>query len=176
MRPIPVHPRGPRRAVGSQPTRQVFACPRISPAWELDAFRALAKPRPEHALPILHATPQQRWSRRADREVEAVRTIVRERLRYEPQLHLGPAGDYHFLAEVADADIPVTRAMAVLLSHRLPGLWLIVGKLLVRDGRFFRRERRYKLNLVEATNVHLPRHVRAALRDVIKKKNRTRHR
>jgi len=42
-----------------------------------------------------------------------------------------------------------------------------VGRVFVRDGRFFRRERGYRLNLVEATNVHLPRAVRAALRGEI---------
>ncbi len=167
MRPIPVHPRGPRRSAASRPTRHVFGCPRVSPQWELGALLALTRPRPEHAGPILHTRANQPWPKRARGHVDAVCAIVRDRLGYDPQIHLGAAGDYHFVADVAGADVPLARAAALLLSRRLPGVWFVVGKTYVRDGRFFRRARGYKLNLVEATNVHLPREVRAALRGVI---------
>jgi hypothetical protein len=166
MRPIPVHPRGPRKRAASRPKRHVFGCPRISPEWELDAFRALIKPRPERAA-LLKAEPQQPWPGRARVTLAEVRAIVAERFAYEPQIHADAAGDYHFVAAVAEVDVPLARAAAVLLSRRLPATWFVVGRIFIRDGRFFRRERGYKLNLVEATNVHLPKAVRRALKDVI---------
>ena len=166
MRPVPVHPRGPRRRASSRPKQHVFGCPRISPEWELDAFHALIKPRPERAA-LLKAEPQQAWPARAQGALAEVVRITEERLGYAPQVHTDAAGDYHFIAEVADVDVPLARAAAVLLSRRLPATWFVVGRIFVRDGRFFRRERGYKLNLVEATNVHLPREVRGALRGVI---------
>lgn len=167
MRPVPVHPRGPRRSPASRPTRHVFGCPRISPEWELGAFHALIKPRPERAGFIQRTKPQQPWNRHAAEVLNDVCRIVAERLEYEPALHVSPAGDYHFVAEVTEADIPLARAMSLLLSRRLSGTWFVVGKVFVKDGRFFRRERGYKLNLVEATNVHLPRDIRGALRGVL---------
>jgi hypothetical protein len=167
MRPVPVHPRGPRRRASSRPKQHVFGCPRISPEWELDAFHALIKPRPERAA-LLNAEPRQPWPAKAGRDALAeVTRIVAERLGYEPQVHADAAGDYHFVAEVRDVDIPLARAAALLLSRRLPALWFVVGRIFVRDGRFFRRASGYKLNLVEATNVHLPREVRGALKGVI---------
>jgi hypothetical protein len=166
MRPFPVNPRGPRRRASSRPKRHVFGCPRISPEWELDAFHALIKPRPERAA-LLKAEPHQAWPPRARAELDEVVRIVGQRLGYVPTVHADAKGDYHFLAEVPDADIPLARATAILLSQRLAATWFVVGRVFVRDGRFFRRERGYRLNLVEASNVHLPRAIRAALRGEI---------
>jgi hypothetical protein len=144
----------------------VFGCPRISPEWELDAFHALIKPRPERAA-LLKAEPRQAWPTRAGEILEEVMRVVRDRLEYEPTIHADAKGDYHFVAEVAEVDVPLARATAIVLSQRLPATWFVVGRVFVRDGRFFRRERGYRLNLVEASNVHLPRAVRAALRGEI---------
>ncbi|MDQ3440710.1 MAG: hypothetical protein M3478_10215 [Planctomycetota bacterium] len=166
MRAIPVHPRGPRKAAASRPKRHVFGCPRISPEWELHAFHALIKPRPERAA-LLKAEPQQVWPAKAKAALVEVQQVLAERLGYEPLMHADAAGDYHFVAEVRDVDVPLARAAGVLLSHRLPSTWFVVGRIFIRDGRFFRRARGYKLNLVEATNVHLPRAVRGALRGVL---------
>ncbi len=58
-------------------------------------------------------------------------------------------------------------ALAQLISRRLPELWFVIDRLFVNDGMFYRRQFGYKLNLVPASNVHLPRAIRAALRGVI---------
>ncbi len=163
MRPIPVHRRGPRRSKAARPRTHLLACPRVSPEWELDAFHALIKPRPERAA-LLKAEARQSWSRAAHKVMESVRQAVEERLGFRPRIEFAAAGDYHFVAEITDDDLLLARAMAWLLSRRLPVTWFVVGRIFVRDGRFFRRARGYKLNLVEASNVHLPRDVRAALR------------
>ena len=87
-----------------------------------------------------------------------------DRLGYDPQPHFPSAGDYHLVIKVPDRVWPLAMAFAVVLSEALPGVWLVLGRLYVRDGRFFRRERGVKLNLVPATNVHLSREIRGALR------------
>ena len=66
--------------------------------------------------------------------------------------------------EVPDVDLLKAHAFAVVVSSRLPGLWFVLGKLYVKGGRFFRRERGWKLNLVRANDVHLPRPMRQAIR------------
>jgi hypothetical protein len=160
-RPLPIHPRGPRRSPVRRP-RLLLACPRVAPDWELAAFRALIKPQTKAA--IEHRAAEQPWPADAPDRVEAARHLVRDRLGYAPDLHLPPAGDYRLVAEVAPADLDPAKALALLLSLKLPGVWLVLGRLFVRDGRFFRRDRGWRLNLVPASNVHLPREVRAALR------------
>ena len=77
------------------------------------------------------------------------------------------AGEYHFLASVRRESVEEAKALAILLSRRLPELWLVLGKLFVRNGKFYRRELGYKLNLVPATNVHLRRDIRAAIRKLL---------
>ena len=64
---------------------------------------------------------------------------------------------------VSREELPRATAFAVVLSQALPEQWLVFGRLYLRGGKFHRRERGFKLNLVPATNVHLPREVRAAI-------------
>lgn len=94
-------------------------------------------------------------------------SVVADRLEYRPDLHWPAAGDYLFVAEVAPSRIPEARALVVVLSNQLPGMWLVLGRLFVRDATFYRRERGFKLNLVPATNIHLTRPIRAALAGVL---------
>ena len=69
------------------------------------------------------------------------------------------------VVEVAAADLLKAHALSVVVSSRLPDLWFVLGRLYVKGGAFFRRERGWKLNLVRANNVHLPRPMRDAIRD-----------
>jgi hypothetical protein len=39
--------------------------------------------------------------------------------------------------------------------------------LLIRNGRFYRRDRRVRFTLARATNIHVPRPMRMALRGII---------
>jgi hypothetical protein len=139
--------------------------PRISPQWELGALRALIKPQTGSA--IRHVPAKQRVPRDlAQRVANAVQTIA-DRLDYRPTLHWPAAGDYLFMTEVPPEQIPEARALAMLLSRQFPGAWLVLGRVFVRDGCFFRRERGFKLNLTPASNVHLSRPIRAALVGVL---------
>lgn len=170
-RPLPTLPRGPRRR-RRDPPRLVLAVPRVDPAWELGALQALMKPQAKGA--IVHRPAAQPWpadaADAADRVAAACR-LARDRLGYDPRLHLpaGPGagddpGDFHLVADVAADDLPRAIAFAVVLSEALPGVWVSLGRLFMRDGRFYRRERGFKLRLVPAPNVHLRRDLRAALR------------
>ena len=157
---MPIHVRGPRRRAVSLP-RQLLACPRVSPEWELHAFRALIKPQARG--PILHREAGQAWSDNAERIVLDVASDIERRLGFRTELHFPPQGDYFMVGDVPDVEIESARAMAVVLSKRLSDTWFVVGRLFTLNGQFFRRARGYRLELAPATNVHLPRAIRAAI-------------
>ncbi len=164
-RPFPVVPRGPRRLL-KRPQRAVrlFACPRVSPEWELAALGVLMKPQAHTKGSIRHRPAEQPWPADAAGHVAAACGVIRERLGVDFAPALPPAGDYWMLAEVPEHLMEEAKALAVVLSSRLPDHWFVLDRLFVHAGRFYRRERGYKLNLVEASNVHLTRAIRAAIR------------
>jgi hypothetical protein len=164
-RPLPTTPHGPRRRRPADAGRRLLlACPRVAPDWELGALRVLMKPHDWTRGAIEHRTPLQAWPGSATARVEAARDEVAQRLGFSPALHFPDGGDFYFVAEYAPAQLDAARALALVVSRRLPGVWLTLDRLFVRDARFFRRERGYKFDLVEATNVHVSRATRAALR------------
>jgi hypothetical protein len=164
-RPFPVIPRGPRRRRAASPAKVLFACPRVAPDWELAALRALMKPQARG--PIAHRPAAQAWSDASERAVREACADAQARLGYGPPLHFPRAGDFAFVAEVDGASLDDAKGFALLVSTRLPQLWFVFGRLFLRGGRFHRRERGVKLNLVPATNVHLTRGVRGALRELL---------
>jgi hypothetical protein len=164
MRPLPNIPRLTRRKSVS-PTRILLACPRISPEWELSALQALMKPQFKNA--ILHRSAGQRLSAAARIRVEDAIAVVAKRTGYRPISHWPKTGDYHFAIEVLPAELEEGKGLALVLSRDLTGTWLVLGRWFIQDGQFFRRERRFKLNLVPATNIHLSRPIRAALNGVL---------
>jgi hypothetical protein len=159
--------------------RHLLAVPAISPEWELSAFQALIKP--QMRGPILYRSARQPWSARSRRIVSQASREFLEALNaagvqgdmdLEP-FDFPPAGDYRAVARVWDTQMPAARALAVLLSRRIPDVWLVLGRLFIVNGRFYRRQRGYKLRIVEATNVHLPRPLRAAVEALLKESHRT---
>ena len=76
-------------------------------------------------------------------------------------------GEYYLVGQVPDGLEAAGRAVAVALSIALPEHWLVMGRLFLRAGRFHRRRRGYRLELVPATDVHLPRDLRAKLRGLV---------
>ena len=162
-RPLPNIPRGPRRATRVRRATLLFACPRISPEWELAALTNLMKPKEHTKGAIRHRPAEQPWPAGAAAAADAAAALVRERLLFDPPLQFPDAGDYWLVAQVPAANVEEAKALAVVLSKALPDLWFVLDRLFVKAGTFYRRERGYKLNLVEATNVHLTRAVRAAI-------------
>lgn len=162
-RPFPVLPRG-------KPTRKraatiLLACPKLSPEWELSALSALMKPKTMRIFQ--HQSGEQRWPDHADSVVDEVSREVEQRLAFRLPLSLHAQGDYHLVAEVSREQLEEAKAFLAALTVRLPGLWFRLGKLLLRDGKFFRREQGYKLKIVPASNVHLRRDVRAAMKGLL---------
>jgi hypothetical protein len=164
-RPLPILPRGPRRR-RPVPETILFACPRVAPDWELGALRALMKPQTRGF--IAHRRALQPWSPTSRRVVQDCVDALRERLGLQVEPHFPIDGDYAFACEIAHVEVEKAKALALLASARLPKLWFVLGRLYLKDGKFHRRARGFKLNIVPATNVHLTRPIRAALRDVLK--------
>jgi hypothetical protein len=159
-RPLPNIPRlarRPRRKVGEI----LLACPRVSPEWELAALKALMKPQTKGA--ILHRAGEQVMTGEVADEIRRVVREFGERTGFAPEVHWPEGGDYYFAASLGAGDVELARALAVGVSRMKPGLWLVVGKLLVCEGKFFRRRRGVKLELAEATSVRVPREFRAVL-------------
>ncbi len=161
-RPFPVNPRGPRRRRPATPGDLLLGIPRVSPEWELGALRALMKPQAIRA--VEHRSPLQPWPADAAARVESARRLIADRLDYHPLLALPPEGEYFLAMAVAHESVPEATALALHLSLSLPDVWIVFGRLFLKGGRFFRRQRGVKLNLVPATNIHLTRAIRAKMR------------
>ena len=135
----------------------------------MGALRVLMKPHDWTRGAVAHRPAEQAWSSGAVALVEEAFDAVLKRLApggsSPPRLHFPQAGDYRFVVEATTEQLDAAQALAVVLSRRLPGVWLTLGRHYVRDGRFFRRKRdnTFKFRLVPATSVHLPRATRAAL-------------
>jgi hypothetical protein len=163
-RPFPVQPRGPRR-IGPRAPTLLLACPKTAPDWELAAVQALIKPQLRDR--IRYRCGRQAWEPENDATVRRTCTDIAAALGYEVDVHFPTSDEYHFLASVPRRSLDEAKALALLLSRRLPNLWLVLGRLFVRDGKFYRRELGYKLNLVRARDVHLRRDIRAAIRKLL---------
>jgi len=133
----------------------------------MGALRVLVKPHDWTRGAVEHRRPEQPWPAGAAAHVAEAFGEVRQRLAMEGVVHFPPAGDFHFLAELPASQQDAARALALVVSSQLPGVWLTLDRLFVRDGCFFRRERGFKFNLVEAMNVRLPRGVRAKLKGLL---------
>jgi len=141
----------------------LLAVPRVSPEWELSALRVLMKPKEHEKGAIRHRPAHQPWPSDAAERVESACRVARERLGYDPRPHLPPEGDYFLVLSIRRDELLRATAFAVVLSQALPEQWLVFGRLYLEGGKFYRRERGFKLNLVPATNVHLPREMRTAI-------------
>lgn len=176
MRPLASQPRlgygrRRRRFDGNADQRYLVGCPRVAPDWELSAVQALIKPQVRGA--ILYRKPVQVWP--SDGEVAARRIcelFVASLDRVAggtsaPEIagwfDFPTAGEYAMVATVRDGDLPLARAIALLLSEQFHELWFVVDRLFARAGRFYRRQYGYKLNLVGASDIHLPRPIRSAV-------------
>ena len=125
------------------------------------------KPKPMTRGAVEHRDGRQAWPTDGDGRVTALTAAVNDRLGTAIDMHCSSAGEYHAVAAVPAEFEPHGRALAVVLSQSLPDLWFVYGRLFVRGGRFFRRRRGYRLEMVAAADVHLARDVRAKLRRLL---------
>jgi hypothetical protein len=145
----------------------IFGCPRVSPEWELGTLHALMKPKPQTRGAVEHWDGRQAWHAQAEGVLARALADAAQRLGTALDVHRPAAGEYHFLAPFTPDQAPEVLALALIVSRRLPDLWFVVDRLFVHGGVFHRRQFGYKLNLVPASNVHLTRPIRAALRGVL---------
>ncbi len=149
----------------------LLGCPRVSPEWELSTLAALMRPTAARRGRVEHrGGGQPDWPADAADRVPRLLADVAGRLGVDVAgwgLSLPPMGEYFIVGQVpAGADV-AGRAVAVALSAALPDHWFVLGRLFVQAGRFYRRRRGYRLELVPAADVHLPRDVRAKLRGLV---------
>jgi hypothetical protein len=112
---------------------------------------------------IRRRSAEQPWPPAARDRVERARERLRDALGFETPVKFPVDGDYWMIAEVPREQLEAAKAFAILLSRELPGTWLALDRLFIRDGLFFRRAMGYRLYLVPASNVHLTREARAAI-------------
>lgn len=177
---VPNLPYGPRarRMTGEREEQALLSLvvPVASPQRELHALRALVKPHHWTREAVRHrlATDATRSAEQAWEEAWRAPLLVRAR---EAAGRVGVAVEWTELGgDAAHACLrfapgtpaPLARAVAAACSAGFPTTWFALGRLYLRGGRFWRRERGYKLNLRPAGDVHLPRGARAALRDLLR--------
>jgi hypothetical protein len=124
--------------------------------------------KPQTRGAIAHRKATQAWDPAA--AVRIIKASLRdacERVGFDAEIHFPADGDYFFACEIDRAECEEAKGFAVLASTRLPALWFVLGRVFVKGGRFYRRARGFKLHLVPATNVHLTRPIRAALRELL---------
>jgi hypothetical protein len=136
----------------------VIACPRVSPQWQLAATLALVKPKPYTKSAMGGRDPLQRWPRGA-------RKIVAELTSELPDGCWSvtyATGGNHLLKIELNETWGVARGLALRLSRALPELWftLTPPASYLRDGEFYRRCGKYKLELVRTTHTRLRRSIR----------------
>lgn len=170
-RPFPVHPRGPRRRRHPTATT-LLACPRVCPQWELSTVAALMKPKPLTRSAVEHRDGQQHWPAGATESAQSVLSQLQHHLGQPLPIHFDADGEYHLLAKLSTPtteSVDEARAVAIALSRAVPQCWFVVGRLFVRNGRFYRRRFGYRLELVHASNVHLSRPMRQLVRSLAEK-------
>jgi hypothetical protein len=155
--------RGPRRLRRAK-TDSFLAVPRVAPDWELAALKALMKPQLRGA--IEHRRAEQEIPEDARHQIEAYCGSFNHALHVDINPHFPRTGDHWMLINLAGVSRELSRTLAVGISKQLPGVWFVLDRLFILDGRFYRRIQGYKLQLGPASDVHLPRELRAMLRKI----------
>jgi hypothetical protein len=168
MRPFPVHPRGPRKRRAKRDAI-LLGVPRWSPQWELSALRALMKPQTRGA--IEHTSPVQQLPANAEANVRRLCAVLAERLVVGLDPHFPNDGDYLLAIRLPGDRWLESLATAATLSTHLPDCWLTVGRVFVRGGRIYNRERGYKLLLRESSTHRVPREMLGVIRDLFAERN-----
>jgi hypothetical protein len=145
----------------------LLACPRVSPEWELAVVDALMRPKVITKGKVEHRRGEQAWP--ADAEARAGRIVeeVARRLDAAFDIAFPPDGEYLLVGEAPRGYEEETKALAVALSVAFAEQWFVLGRLFVKGGRFYRRRFGYRMDVVPATDVHLPRALRARLKGLI---------
>jgi hypothetical protein len=146
-----------------QPEQVIVGVPRDCPMWRMQAMRALFKPQLKDA--ILHRRSNTQQFSDDDRAIVS-RTIedLAHRLSEPlPAIHFPDAGEYWMIATLAREQLELAKSIAIVLSRQLPRRWIVVGKFMVRNERFYRRTGRFNIVLKSARDVHVRRDLRRVI-------------
>ena len=170
---MPQFPRGARRPK-PPPAALVLEVPLVSPQRRLHALRAFVKPHDWTREAVRHrieadadGSVEQPWQPAFRAVALAAATVAAERLGVAVAVAEDDANARLRLAFDRDTAAELARAVGVVCSRRLPQTWWTLDALALLDGRFWRRERGRLLHLRPAADVHLPRDVRARVRDLL---------
>src|SRR4051812_21304254 len=166
-RPLPTLPRGSARAAAPSdraadaPPIVRLRCPRICPQWQLASMLALVKPKPYTRSAVGHRSPRQPWPRNGRRIVEDFLENLPGSLLGAVEAQYPRGGDDYLVFEIVTRSPGAARRFARALSHRLPDLWLQFDEaMFLRDGVFYQRTGKYKLELVRTKRIRLRRSIR----------------
>jgi hypothetical protein len=139
----------------------VLACPRVSPQWELAATLALVKPKPYTKSAMGGRDPLQRWPR-AGRKIVADLTSELTPGAWLITYSTGAIGGDQIMRIEVNETWGVARGLALRLSRAFPELWFTLSppSAYLRDGEFYRRCGKYKLELVRTSHTRLRRSIR----------------
>ena len=175
--PSPMQSPRPRRRRPPEPM-PALEVPTFSPQRRLHVLRAFIKPHDWTREAIQHrldtdpvGSAEQAWAPEWGVTVLEVATEAACRLGVEVKQEPGAEALVR-LSFAHGTSAGAVRAVAAACSLRLPQTWFLLGRLAVLDGRFWRLERGYKLNLRHAGDVHVPREARLALGDLLRRPTR----
>lgn len=153
--------------------------PVASPQRQLHALRVTVKPHDwtreaiQHRLAVdSHVGAEQTWHPEWADSLASAAQGAAERLRIGLSLESGsaaadPDGIHMAVRFAPGTPLAAARAVAVVCSSRLPDTWFRLEPLALLGGRFYRRERGYRLHLRPAGDIHIPREMRALVRDLL---------
>ena len=142
----------------SDPLRLI--CPRMCPQWEFAARLALVKPKPYTKGAIVHRDPRQRWPRAARRIIAAVIAQLSSDDRESMSIEFPSDGENRVVIDFMQVNPVRMNGIAKRISRELPELWFSLGPVYLRNGEFFRRWGKYKLELIRTEHARLRRAVR----------------
>ncbi len=143
----------------------------MSPEWELSTLAVLMRPTAARRGKVEHrGGGQPPFPPDAGSRIGELLSAVGDRLGLDLtpwDIQMPPMGEFFLVGQVPEGLDDAGRAVAVALSVALPEHWFVLGRLFLQGGRFYRRRRGYRLDLVAATDVHLPREMRAKLLGIL---------
>jgi hypothetical protein len=172
---MPSLPWGHRRS-RADPTDSLLIVPVVSPQRAVHEERALIKPHDwtraaiQHRLQVDAGRPEveQPWQPSAAGTLADVARQAATRLGVTLRPVEPASGEHLRLAIDRPPRDPATLAVGTCCSIHRPELWFTLGRLVLHQGGFWRRQRGRMLHYSRATDVHLPRPVRQQLADLLR--------
>lgn len=147
-------------------TTLLVGVPRVSPERELSVLQALMKPKAARRLQNQIDNGEQHCSAAEVDRLRSLAARATSAFGVDIELHIPPGGEFLALCLIAAEHDSIALALGLLMSHQLPGRWIVAGRYFLRDEMIHRREHGFRLNLRPARNVHLSKEARRIFRQV----------